>query len=291
MINTKWLLTFSTLCEEKSFTRTANKLFMTQSGVSQHLAKLEDHLAQTLVIREGKQFVLTDAGLRLLDDANAVLAAINNLEQHIGFDTPDEGKLRIMTPGSVGLKLYPHCLDLQQTHPALNVEFRFAPNRDIDKALLENTIDIGLMTRTSLHSEIVTTPLAEEPLLLVTPAAVEDCSWQTLETLGFIAHPDSAHHAELLLGANYPQYRSAASLPQTGFSNQIGLILEPVSRGLGATVLPAHAVAAFPNQHAIRIHQLDVPVSETIYLAEHHLKPRPARVDMLVTHIKRWLKH
>lgn len=259
---------------------------MTQSGVSQHLLKLELHLEQTLIIRQGKQFVLTDPGLRLLRDAREVLSAIHKLEHHIGFDVPDEGDVRIMTPGSVGLKLYPLSLDLQQLHPGLHVDFRFAPNRDIDNALINDAIDIGLMTRPSVHSEIKTTPITKEPLLLVTPNGINDIGWQTLLKLGFIAHPDSAHHADLLLGANYSEYRSISSLPQKAFSNQIGLILEPVSRGLGFTVLPAFAVAAFTHQHSIQVHQLEKPVSETVFLAEHHLKPRPARVENLITFIK-----
>lgn len=259
---------------------------MTQSGVSQHLLKLEQHLEQTLIIRQGKQFVLTDPGLRLLRDARQVLNAIQRLEHHIGFDAPDEGDVRIMTPGSVGLKLFPLCFDLQQRHPGLHVDFRFAPNRDIHNALLNDEIDIGLMTRPSMHSEIKTTAITKEPLLLITPRDIKDITWQTLLTLGFIAHPDSAHHADLLLGPNYSEYTSISSLPQKAFSNQIGLILEPVSRGLGFTVLPAFAVAAFTNPQRIQVHQLQHPVSETVFLAEHHLKPRPARVENLITFIK-----
>lgn len=289
MINTKWLQTFCTLCDEQSFTRTAEKLFMTQSGVSQHVMKLEQQVKNTLVIRQGKQFVLTDAGARLLSDARSVLTAIQNLEQGIGFDSPYAGKIRVMSPGSIGLKLYPHCLDLQQQHKELQIDFRFAPNRDIENAVLNDTIDVGLMTRPATHREVKATAIAQEPLLLVTPANVKDISWQTLQSLGFIAHPDATHHADLLLSANYPQYSYPHSLPEKGFSNQIGLILEPVSRGLGFTVLPAYAVAAFSKPSSVRVHRLAKPVSETIYLVEHQLKPRAARLHTLLTHMNNWL--
>ncbi|MRY60822.1 LysR family transcriptional regulator, partial [Parabacteroides distasonis] len=41
MINPLWLNTFKTLVEVGHFTQTAEKLYMTQPGVSQHIKKLE----------------------------------------------------------------------------------------------------------------------------------------------------------------------------------------------------------------------------------------------------------
>ncbi|TMN84121.1 LysR family transcriptional regulator, partial [Pseudoalteromonas phenolica] len=44
MINPTWLNTFCTLVEVNHFTQTAERLFMTQSGVSQHIKKLEQQV-------------------------------------------------------------------------------------------------------------------------------------------------------------------------------------------------------------------------------------------------------
>lgn len=65
MLNPKWLETFSTLVDTGSFTRTAERLYMTQPGVSQHVKKLEEALGETLIFREGKRFELTRAGIML----------------------------------------------------------------------------------------------------------------------------------------------------------------------------------------------------------------------------------
>ncbi|MFQ3189747.1 MAG: DNA-binding transcriptional LysR family regulator, partial [Paraglaciecola sp.] len=51
-----------------------------------------------------------------------------------------------------------------------------------------------------------------------------------------------------------------------GFSNQISLILDPVSRGFGFTVLPLFAVKAYLHQNLIKIHELKTSVSENLYL-------------------------
>ena len=103
MINTTWLRTFCTLVEVGHFTRTAERLHMTQSGVSQHIRKLEEQLGAELLVRQGKQFSLSGAGERLYAEAQGILFALSNLEQTIAEDPPFEGSVRIMSPGSVGL--------------------------------------------------------------------------------------------------------------------------------------------------------------------------------------------
>ncbi|MDX1270146.1 MAG: LysR substrate-binding domain-containing protein, partial [Oceanisphaera sp.] len=132
-------------------------------------------------------------------------------------------------------------------------------------------------------------PIAEESLLLVTPAAVTTPDWATLVQLGFIDHPDGAHHAGLLLGANYPEIQHNNLFEKKGFSNQINLILEPVSMGLGFTVLPAHAVAAFQQPQRINSHRLVHPVSEILHLVVNRNRALPNRVHSVIAEARKWL--
>ncbi|WP_226611417.1 LysR family transcriptional regulator [Marinobacter nauticus] len=289
MINTTWLRTFCTLVEVGHFTRTAERLHMTQSGVSQQIRKLEEQLGAELLVRQGKQFSLSGAGERLYAEAQGILFALSNLEQTIAEDPPFEGSVRIMSPGSVGLKLYPHLLALQSKHPKLIIDYRFAPNPDVEKAIAGSGVDLGFMTSRSTLADVSCTPVAHEALLLVTPASIEEPDWDTLMNLGFIDHPDGSHHASLLLGANYPQFQHSNLFPKKGFSNQIGLILEPVSMGLGFTVLPAHAVEAFEKPGQIRVHPLANPVSETLYLCVPRHRALAARMKTVIAEAKRWI--
>ncbi|MBZ0332874.1 LysR family transcriptional regulator [Marinobacter sp. AL4B] len=289
MINVRWLRSFCTLVEEEHFTRTAERLHMTQSGVSQHVRKLEEQLGTELLLRQGKQFSLSGAGERLYAEAQGVLLALSNLEQIASEDPPYEGSVRIMSPGSVGLKLYPQVLALQQKHSKLIIDYRFAPNTDVEQAIAESNVDIGFMTTKSTLAEVTCTPVAEESLLLVTPAAIEHPEWETLMALGFIDHPDGGHHADLLLGANYSEFQHSNLFMKKGFSNQIGLILEPVSRGLGFTVLPAHAVEAFAKPELIKVHQLARPVRETLFLCALRHRPLPKRMETVIAEARRWL--
>lgn len=289
MINPVLLRTYCTLVEVRHFTRTAERLHMTQSGVSQQVRKLEEQLGQPLLLRQGKQFTLTDAGLRLYQEAREIIAALSSLEQRVAEDPPHKGLVRLMSPGSVGLKLYSHLLLLQQQHPKLVVDYRFAPNADVATAVAEDSVDIGFMTSAPALEDLTCQAIATETLLLVTPAKVPHPSWEELIKLGFIDHPDGAHHASLLLGANYPEFQNSKQFARKGFSNQISLILEPVSLGLGFTVLPAHAVEAFQKPELIATHRLAAPVSETLYLVVRRQRFLPRRLDTVIKEAKKWL--
>lgn len=281
MLNLDWLQTYCTLVETRHFTRTAEKLAMTQPGVSQQIRKLETHFGQSLLRREGKSFTLTEAGERVYQQAQRTLGQLDRLERSLLEDSEVEGRCRIASPGSVGLRLYPGLLDLQRQHPGLEIEYAFAPNDSIERQLAARQLDIGLITRPAQLPELSSQTFAEEPLYLVTPAEVQQPTWQTLERLGYIDHPDGAHHAGLLLSANYSEFEQLGQLPKRGFSNQIGLILEPVARGLGFTVLPANAVAAFARPDAIQAHALDRPVSETVYLVQRRYHTLPRRFALV----------
>lgn len=289
MINQAWLNTFCTLVDIGHFTRTAETLFMTQSGVSQHIQKLEKQLETQLLIREGKSFSLTNAGQQLYQRGQQLLRSAKQLEALIKRDETFEGSVAIASPGSVGLKLYPQLLDLQQMHPKLVIKYSFAPNASIEQDLLERQLDLGLLTELTHKSELIQTKIAEEPLVLVTSSAIKSIDWQSLNSLGFISHPDAQHHARLLLSKNFTEFEHSDQFQCKGFSNQISLILQPVSKGLGFTVLPLHAASAFQPQQDIRIHYLNKPASENLYMCLNRHSIISKRIEFLKSLIADYL--
>ena len=264
---------------------------MTQSGVSQHIKKLEQQLDTQLLLREGKSFSLTNAGEKLYRSGGELLQRFEALEAKVKTDSPHEGVVKIASPGSVGLRLYPFLLELQQRHPSLISDYAFAPNKDIVKRLTERSIDLGLCTELSRSSNVVSVKVADEALVLVTAKEVEQISWQALLNLGFVSHPDATHHSQLLLEKNYPEFEHVKQFTHKGFSNQISLILEPVSRGLGFTVLPEHAAKAFYKQENIKIHHLPIQVSETLYLSYHRGSALSARSNFVKEKICSYLSN
>ncbi|PSV11744.1 LysR family transcriptional regulator [Photobacterium leiognathi] len=289
MINPVWLRSFCTLVETGHFTHTAEKLFMTQSGVSQHIRKLEQYLDQPLITRHSKKFTLTNAGERLYSEANTIVQSLTDLDKRISEDPSYVGVVRLASPGSIGLKLYPQLLAFQQQHPDLIIDYRFAPNHEIEKMIAEQRIDVGLMTSLAGKGEVKLNHIGSEDLLLVTPAHITTASWENLLKLGFINHPDGIYHASQLLSVNFPEFQHIEQFKQSGFSNQISLIVEPVKLGLGFTVLPRYAVEAFHQQEAINTFSLTHQVSEKIYLGTHANKFVPNRVNTVIEQIKAYL--
>src|SRR5258708_12810240 len=88
---------FLTVARERRFSRAAEKLFRTQSAVSQTIRKLELEIGEPLFDRSSREGVLTDAGrvlqeyaeklLNLRQDAPAALVERREL-QNVNLPTP-----------------------------------------------------------------------------------------------------------------------------------------------------------------------------------------------------------
>ena len=192
----------------------------------------------------------------------------------------------VLSPGSIGLRLYPLLLDLQQHHPDLTIRHRFAPDNEVMDAVLHNRFEMGLMTQKPDDKRLVAHKFTEEPLELVVPAGTAATKWEDLEALGFIDHPDGQAMATRLLSRRFPGNTGVRNLPPRGFSNQISLILEPVARGLGFTVLPRFARMAFHLQNGIQVIEAGNALVDSIWLIHRAEWPLSARAKQAL----RWLE-
>ncbi|WP_413700159.1 LysR family transcriptional regulator [Psychromonas sp. KJ10-10] len=95
MLNPVWLRTFKTLVEVGHFTQTAEKLFMTQPGVSQHITKLEAICGHALIKRYNKTFEVTEQGRRVYQYALKLEEQQTQLIESLGFDNSTLGECRI----------------------------------------------------------------------------------------------------------------------------------------------------------------------------------------------------
>ncbi|WP_062262356.1 LysR family transcriptional regulator [Endozoicomonas arenosclerae] len=295
MVNPTWLRTFTTLVEQGHFTRTADLLAMTQPGVSQHIKKLESHYHTDLINRHGKHFELTPAGEMVYRFARKMLEGEENLKETLNRDDPHSGICRLSSPGALGLNLYPKLIEIQKRHPGLKVFFEIAPNRRIESELLNNRLDCGYMTREPESSSLEAESVLTEEVCLVVPAGFHLDTYEDLQTLGMIHHPDAEHHANLLLQENYPEtFKSISDFPAQGYINQINLILEPVAAGLGFTVLPESAIRAFSFPERIRVVNLPNRAEETLYRVFKKHRQLPSRFlfiqDALFAHQESILK-
>ncbi|MDI4638876.1 MULTISPECIES: LysR family transcriptional regulator [Halomonadaceae] len=285
MLQPQWLRTFEALVELGNFTRAAERLDLTQAAVSQHIKHLEARLGP-LLLRQPRSLELTPAGHALLDYQREMQAADQRLRQRLAGDDASQGELSLITPGSIGLAIYPHLLALQHEAPGLAIRHRFAPTAEVIDAVLDNRAELGLATQRPEDPRLAVSLFAKEALELVVPAGAEVAGWDDLVGLGFIDHPDGHDMATRLLSRRFPGNPGVGRLPRHGFTNQIGLILEPVARGLGFSVLPRFAREAYPHPETIRVVEGAPGVVDTLWLLHRAEWPLSARAQRAVERLK-----
>lgn len=285
MLQPQWLRTFEAVVELGNFTRAAERLDLTQAAVSQHIKHLETRLGP-LMLRQPRGLELTPAGHALLDYQREMHAADQRLQQRLAGDDASQGELSLITPGSIGLAIYPQLLALQREVPGLAIRHRFGPTAEVFEAVLDNRAELGLATQRPEDPRLAVSLFTREALELVVPAHERVQGWDDLARLGFIDHPDGHDMATRLLSRCFPGNPGVRRLPRRGFTNQIGLILAPVAEGLGFSVLPRFAREAFAHPEAIRVVD-DLPaVVDSLWLLHRAEWPLSARATRAVE----WLK-
>lgn len=281
MINQKHLNTFMKLVETGHFTQTAEQLFMTQPGVTQHIKKLEEYFNTLLLQRYGKRFELTLAGEKLYQTGLSMGALEQQLNIDIHHDDTAQGICSIACSGALASYLYPHFVDHQMQHPKLAVFVEAAPNQNIIQNILTNQVDLGIVTVESVNEQLKQTLVGYEELSLVLPADVvisQPLNFSTLNRIGFINHPDGLHFLEKVFSANFSEgYKGPDNLNINGYVNQLQQILLPVAQGLGFTILPKRAVQQFPELKRLTILPLARAIKEPLYLTQKRYRQLPAR--------------
>ena len=281
MLNATWLETFTTLCETGHFTRTADRLNMTQPGVSQHLRKLEQQLGQALISRQGKSFTLTPAGEAVVALGLSRRTEEKRLRAAIAADDRDAGPVHIACSGSFAMLLYPVLLRWMDAAPDLSLHLEAAPQAEILSGLLEGRFDLGVLGSDPDHARLEALHLAREELCLVLPAAARGTpvTFADLEARGFIAHPDGNAYADELLKLNFPEdYPGADRLRVRGTVNQIGQIPAPVASGIGYTLLPRSGVEAFAGKADLHVADLPERRWHALWLAARRGRALSARL-------------
>lgn len=282
MLNATWLNTFTTLCETGHFTRAADRLNMTQPGVSQHLRKLEQQLGHALISQHGKSFTLTPAGETVYALGLSRRVEEKTLRDAIQVDDQNTGELRIACSGSFAMLLYPALLPWMASAPDLSIHLEAAPQADILSGLLEGRFDLGVLGADPDHARLQAQQLGQEELCLILPAddSAPITCFADLDQRGFIAHPDGFAYADDLLHRNFPgSYPGAERLRLRGYVNQIGQIPAPVAQGGGYTLLPRSGIEAFAQKDRLKVVQLPERRWHELWLVSLRGRPLAARLQ------------
>ena len=137
---------FLAVSEAGSFSRAADRLGISQPSVSQQMRDLEAALRVSLFQRRGKRILLTASGLIFQEHARAILHQLETCLQELTREPGQlRGALRLGVIPALNVPLVPHLLGLFAVdHPAVNVVVEEISSTEIETALEEGRMDVGL---------------------------------------------------------------------------------------------------------------------------------------------------
>ena len=141
-MNLMRLEVFVTVCLTGSFTRAAERLAITKSAASQHVAALERELGSQLLHRSTRSLTLTESGTQLLEDARRLLDQAQQLAERARQPAAQlTGVLRLTSSEDTAAWVAPVIAQYVRLHPGMQVEYR-PSDRLLD--LVAEGMDISL---------------------------------------------------------------------------------------------------------------------------------------------------
>ena len=248
MINLDSLQIFADLVETGSFSRSAEKNFVSQSAVSQRLRTLERDYGQTLIDRgQGRGRVSpTPAGQMLYEGARVLLQSAAGLDAQMR-ELSDEvaGTVRVATVYSVGLHaLPPRLKPFLAAYARINVHLEYKQTDKVYDDVASGLLDVGIVACPTAKRGLEVIPFAEEEMVfLCAPehplASQTQVSLRQLDGLPFIGFADDIPTRRLV----DDRLRAAGARVRmvTTFDN-IETIKNLVEIGSGVSILPADTV-------------------------------------------------
>ena len=262
----KQLEYFVRVAELGSFTRAAQLLAVAQPALSRQVRLLEVELRQTLLTRNGRGAVPTEAGKRLLEHGRGIL---HQMERAV----EDMARVRDELAGGVALGLPPSLARVMTVAftRAFRAELPLASlsiTEGLSASLLEGVqqgrLDAAVVYQTAGMSDVELRPLMTEDLVLVQarPAGLAQDPPPPPLALSEL------RQVPLVIPSrpNAIRMHVEAQLANLGVSPQVALeidgvqaILDLVADGVGSALLPTHAVARSIRPSAFTVRALAAP--------------------------------
>ena len=196
---------FLTVARERRFSRAAEKLFRTQSAVSQTIRKLELEIGEPLFDRSSREGVLTDAGKVLVEYAEKLLNLRSEAaESLVELRELQKGKLVIAANEFTALYLLPILAEFRRLHPMIKITVQRALGSHIPDDVLRYRAEFGVLSyepqEPSVHSVVV---YLDELVFVVPPkhplASAKQVSIRQLGAESFVAHIVSSPYRDKVL--------------------------------------------------------------------------------------------
>lgn len=161
---------FLKVCETGSFSKAAEALNYTQSGISQMMAGLEEELGVQLFARVKRGVSLTDNGARLIPYIQEMVNQKDKLRQAaFNINNKIEGKLRVGSFSSITALWMPDVVHFfRENYPKVDVEIFDGNYDEIRDWIIHGQVDCGFLS-SIVADDLTFYPLLNDPLCAVFP--------------------------------------------------------------------------------------------------------------------------
>ncbi|MDO4540671.1 MAG: LysR family transcriptional regulator, partial [Syntrophomonadaceae bacterium] len=168
----KQLDTFLAVARTGSFSKAAERLFLTQPSVSSHIAQLEEELGTPLFERNNRRTDLTVAGrifyasaLEMVNQRDSTLLKLRDYRGKI------DGMIEIGASNIPDQYLLPrYVMSFHRLYPGVTYQLHHMSSREVEEALLQGAIDLGMVGIEPTQPQLARHKIAEDELVAITPA-------------------------------------------------------------------------------------------------------------------------
>jgi DNA-binding transcriptional LysR family regulator len=158
------------IADTGSFTAAGEKLHVSQSAISRQILLLEDELGEPVFHRIGRRIRITPAGESLLQLSHRVFQDLQETVSGISDKRESlSGTMRLVGGMTVCLYVFPALLaEVRKAHPNLDLKVTVGSAERSIAMLRSGAGDLGLITLPVEATDLISVPVLEEELLLIT---------------------------------------------------------------------------------------------------------------------------
>lgn len=166
------LKVFYTVALRLNFTKAATELYITQPAVSKHIQELEETYKTKLFERNGSKIALTPAGKILLEHTKNIFEIYREIDFDMSsFRNERQGLLRLGSSTTISQYIIsPVLARFHQKQQDIKVNLLNGNTEQIENALINKEIEIGIVEGQSKNQSIKYVPFIKDELVLVCSA-------------------------------------------------------------------------------------------------------------------------
>ncbi|MEW1860300.1 MULTISPECIES: LysR family transcriptional regulator [unclassified Streptomyces] len=275
---------FVAVAEEQNFTRAAERVHISQSGVSAQVRRLEQELGAELFDRSARAVTLTVAGKAALAHARAALAAVGAVTQAVGEVTEViRGRLAVgMVIGCTLTPLFDALAGFHRAHPGVEIALLEENSERLVEQVRSGALDLALVgTASAAPDGLEALTLISERLVAAVPPDHPLAGRRRLALRDVTAYPIICMPPGTGLRTVFDRACAAGGLhPVIAFqASAADAIADLAARGLGVGVLSASMAERYRDR--LVAHPLDGAAAPTHLSLVWRPAPPPALCALL----------